>query len=71
MSQEKIINRVNELLVSSDLQQKQLAEHLHIKPQTFNGYMTGHRPFNLEVVIAIADYFKVSVDYVLGRSDER
>lgn len=71
MSQEKIINRVNELLNSSNLQQKQLAEALHMLPQTFNGYMTGHRPFKLEVVVGIADFFKVSVDYVLGRSDER
>ncbi|WP_353057550.1 MULTISPECIES: helix-turn-helix domain-containing protein [Paenibacillus] len=71
MSQEKIINRVNELLNSSNLQQKQLAEALHTKSQTFNGYMRGHRPFPLEIVVGIADFFEVSVDYVLGRSDER
>lgn len=69
MSNEIIIQRINQLLESSQLQQKQLAETIHIKPQTLNGYLTGYRPFPLEVIVAVADYFDVSVDYLLGRTD--
>jgi plasmid maintenance system antidote protein VapI len=69
MSNEIIIQRFNQLLESSQLQQKQLAEIIHIKPQTLNGYLTGYRPCPLDVVVSIADYFNVSVDYLIGRSD--
>lgn len=70
MSNEIIIQRVSQLIESSQMQQKQFAESVHIKPQTFNGYITGYRPFPLEVIIAVADHFNVSIDYLLGRTDD-
>lgn len=69
MSYEIISGRINSLLKNSNMQQKELAIALDIKPQTFNGYMIGRRAFPVEVLIAVADYFQVSVDYILGRSE--
>lgn len=69
MSNEIIVERINQLIKSTTLQQKELAEILHIKKQTLNGYTTGYRPYPLDIIIAIADYFNVSVDYLLGRTD--
>ena len=70
MSDEIIFSRINHLLKLSNMQQKDLADAIHIKKQTFNGYLTGRRPFPLETIVAVADYFGVSVDYVLGRSED-
>lgn len=53
------------------LMQKQMAEKLNLPPNTYNGYETGKRSPNLEVTKYIADELNVSVDYLLGRTDER
>lgn len=46
---------------------KKVAEALNILPDTYRNYETGRREPNLETLSSIADYFKVSTDYLLGR----
>ncbi|MCC3864174.1 helix-turn-helix domain-containing protein [Terrisporobacter petrolearius] len=48
-----------------------MAEKLNIPANTYNGYETGKRSPSLEVTKEIADFLEVSVDYLLGRTDER
>jgi len=62
--------RVSVLLDKSNLTQKQLAEKIGIRPQTFNGYMTSYRDVPVEVVISVAKHFEVSADYLLGLSND-
>lgn len=53
------------------LMQKEMAQKLDIPPNTYNGYETGKRNPNLEVAKHISDTLDISVDYLLGRTDER
>lgn len=49
--------------------QKEFAEKVNIAANTYNGYETGNRMPNLQVVTLLADALGVSVDYLLGRTD--
>ena len=53
------------------LMQKEMAQKLDIPPNTYNGYETGKRSPNLEVAKHISDTLDISVDYLLGRTNER
>lgn len=46
---------------------KAVADELGILPDTYRSYETGRREPNLETLIAIANYYNVSIDYLLGR----
>ena len=63
--------RMKELRVEHHLTQKELAEYLHIKQNTYSQYENGQRQLPIEVLIALARYYKTSTDYILGLTDER
>lgn len=50
--------------------QKDLAQYLGISERGYQNYEMGAREPNLEVLTKLADYFNVSTDYLLGRSDD-
>ena len=50
------------------LSQKELADSLGIKPQTFNGYETGKHDPKSDILIAIAQRCNTTVDFLLGRT---
>lgn len=70
MTSEIISQRITSLLERDNIQQKQLAEFLEMHPATLNGYMKGRRDFPVTVILNIANYFTVSTDYILGRTDK-
>lgn len=51
--------------------QSQTAIAIGVTQQTYNGYETGRREPDLKTLCNIADYFNVSLDYLLGRTDEK
>lgn len=55
------------LRLAHGLTQQELAEHLGISPVTISGYELGRREPSIEMLERIADYFDVTVDYLLGR----
>lgn len=57
------------LRLQHGLTQQELAERLGLSPVTISGYENGHREPSIEILERIADYFEVSVDYLLGRED--
>ncbi len=61
--------RLRELREDSDLTQKCLAELLHIKQNTYSQYENGQRQPPLEVLIALARFYKVTLDYLVGISN--
>ena len=61
--------RLKTLRKSKRLTQDQLAEVLQIGVQTIKRYETGKQDASSTHVVLIADYFHVSTDYLLGRSD--
>ena len=63
--------RIRDLREDNDLTQKQLAEYLHIKQNTYSQYENGQRQIPIEALIALAKFYKTSTDYILGLTDER
>src|SRR5690625_3473491 len=51
------------------LTQEQLGKILHVSKVSISGYESGDRTPDTENLQKIADYFEVSVDYLLGRTD--
>ncbi len=63
--------RIKELREDLDLKQKEIAEYLHIKQNTYSQYENGQRQVPIDVLIKLAKYYNVSTDYILGISDNR
>jgi len=62
----KFGERLENLLDEYDLTQKQLSTELHIAPTTLNGYVKSNREPDYSTLIRLAEYFDVSIDYLLG-----
>ena len=63
--------RLRDLREDRDLKQKELAEYLHIKQNTYSQYENGQRQLPVDVLIKLSEYYKVSTDYILGLSKEK
>ena len=50
--------------------QKEIAALLGINDRALRNYEHGDREPNIDALIALADYFDVSIDYLVGRSDD-
>ena len=65
----KFEERLKVLRASKDMSQMELAKQLKISKSSINMYERGEREPGLETLEAIADYFNVDLDYLLGKSD--
>lgn len=63
------IFRLKELRKKRNLSQVTLAMELSMNQNNISRYETGEREADYATLIAIADYFHVSIDYLLGRTD--
>ncbi len=52
-----------------DIKQKELAAYLNVSQNTYSQYETGIISLTAEVLIKLADYYNVSIDYLLDRTD--
>ena len=66
----EITKRLKDIRQDHDLTQKAIAEYLSIHPNVYRRYEKGVREFPLEIVVKLADYYQVSTDYLLGRTDD-
>lgn len=64
-----IIQRIRDLREDSDKKQVELARYLNIDQSTYSDYETGKINIPLEQLIKIADFYNVSLDYLVGRDD--
>ena len=62
-------SRLKELRKSRNIGQKTLADMLGISLRAYQFYESGAYDPALPNLIALADYFQVSIDYLVGRSD--
>ena len=62
---------IRNLRIDHGLTQKQIAEILNVKQNTYSQYEIGVLNYPIDVLIKLADYYGVSVDYLLGRTDKR
>lgn len=63
--------RIRQLRLDGGYMQKDVAEKLKIPKTTYNNYETGFREPDFDTVLKIADFFNVSIDYLLGKSNEK
>ncbi len=61
--------RLKEIRKAKGISQLKLALGLNTNQNTISRYETGEREPGLVELVAIADYFDVSVDYLLERTD--
>jgi transcriptional regulator with XRE-family HTH domain len=64
-------DRLKTLRNEKNLTQRELARLLNLSPSTIAMYETGQRFPDPETLKKIADFFNVSIDYLLGRTDIR
>ena len=53
----------------SDMTQQQVADYLKMKQPQYNRYEKGYRDIPSDVLIALADLYNTSTDYILERTD--
>ena len=63
-------DRIRLLRERTDYKQKYLAEHFNVSENTWSQYENNKRTPDTEVVKAIAEFFKVSMDYLFAITDE-
>lgn len=63
--------RIKDLREDHDITQKEIAEYLHVKQNTYSQYENGQRQLPIECLIALARFYQVSTDYILGLTDEK
>lgn len=63
-------SRLKELRISQNLTMESLAKDLNTTRATISNFENEQRKPSLDMIIKIADYFQVSIDYLVGRTDD-
>ena len=64
-----IYRRIRDLRGDRDLTQKQMAKHLNCSQQVYSNYELGQRDIPTDILIKLSSFYQVSVDYILGISN--
>ena len=65
-----LFRRIRDLREDKDLTQKQMAAILNCSQQAYSNYELGTRDIPTDILIKLAEYHNVSVDYILGITDD-
>ena len=63
--------RIRDLREDADLTQDQISSMLHCDQSLYSKYERGERVLPLDLAIRLAEFYHVSLDYLVGRSDKR
>ncbi len=66
-----IFQNIRNLREDNDKKQQELADYLNIKQTTYSKYELGKINIPIEVFIKLADYYGVTIDYIVGRTTLR
>lgn len=66
-----LFENIRNLREDNDKIQTELAEYLNVKQTTYSKYELGKINIPVEVLIKLADYYDVSIDYLVGKSKEK
>lgn len=58
--------RIRDLREDQDLKQRHLAEYLNCSHQVYSNYELGQRDIPTDILIRLSNFYQVSVDYILG-----
>ena len=61
--------RLKELRESSSLSQRELGDRVGLSKSSIGNYESGQRQPDMDTLNLLANYFHVTVDYLMGRSD--
>ncbi len=64
-----LYRRIRDLREDHDMTQTELGQILHCSQRIYSNYERGEVDLPTEILIKLADYYDVSVDYLLGRTD--
>ena len=65
----KFSERLKELRREKNLLQSELAKDLHVCKSAISGWEIGRNQPNYDLLIEIAEYFEVTIDYLLGKTN--
>lgn len=63
--------RIKNLREDNDKMQKEIASILNITQQQYSLYERGIRDIPVDLLIKLADYYKVTTDYILNRTNKK
>lgn len=63
--------RIRNLREDMDMTQTDMAKNLFISQRTYSYYESGGHDIPTDILVRIADFYQVSVDYLLNRTDKR
>ena len=66
-----IFEHIRGLREDHDLSQKELAKLLHIAQNTYSQYETGVIEWTAPILLQLADFYNVSVDYLMDRTNQK
>lgn len=61
--------RIRDLREDHDIKQQDIADYLKCTQVCYSHYENGKRDIPTDVLIKLANYYNVSIDYLLGRTD--
>ena len=64
-----LYKRIRDMREDKDLTQKQMGEILSCSQRVYSNYERGELDIPTEILIKLADFHNVSVDYILNRTD--
>lgn len=62
--------RIRDMREDRDLTQQAIADMVQCDQSLYSKYERGEREIPLSIIAKLADYYKTSVDYLIGRTDE-
>ena len=62
---------IKEIRIDNDIKQKEIADYLNVSQNTYSQYETGDISLTAEILIKLSDYYNVSIDYLLDRTNDR
>ncbi len=66
-----LYRRIRDLREDGDLTQREMGEILNCSQRVYSNYERGDLDIPTEILIKLADFHNVSVDYILNRTDKR
>lgn len=64
-----LYRRIRDLREDHDLTQKSIAKILNCSQQVYSNYELGQRDIPTDILMKLSEFYQVSVDYILGLSD--
>ncbi|MBQ8688243.1 MAG: helix-turn-helix transcriptional regulator [Ruminococcus sp.] len=66
-----VFERIRNLREDRDIKQRQIAEYLNVSQNTYSQYENGIISLSAETAVKLAEFYEISVDYLLGLTDEK